>query len=116
MIGGKMILATIMRNMFMICVPLFLLLTGYLMSNKKVEKKYYKGIIKTLYVFILTSIICGFYKYQKGNYNNLIELFLSIFDYTGAGYSWYIEMYIGLFLLIPFLNLIYNNLTSKNKK
>lgn len=114
--GTVMLIATIIRNVFMICVPLFILLTGYLMSNKKLEKKYYKGILKTIYIFLLASIICIFYKYKKGYYNDFLEMFLSIFDYTGAGYSWYIEMYIGLFLIIPFLNLIYNNLESKKQQ
>ena len=33
-VGGKMLLSTILRTVFMVCVPLFLLLTGYLMSGK----------------------------------------------------------------------------------
>lgn len=32
----------------MVCVPLFIMLTGYLMCQKELNKKYYKGIIKTL--------------------------------------------------------------------
>jgi len=50
-IGKTMYIATIFRSMFMVCVPLFLVLTGYLMSGKKLSKTYYLGI-KKLYVFI----------------------------------------------------------------
>jgi len=36
--------------------------------------------------------------------------------FYGADYAWYVEMYIGLFLIIPFLNLIYNGLESVKQK
>jgi surface polysaccharide O-acyltransferase-like enzyme len=39
-----------------------------------------------------------------------------IFDFTANDYAWYFEMYIGLFLLIPFLNLAYSGLKSKRHK
>lgn len=37
-----------------------------------------------------------------------------ILDYE-YGYSWYVEMYIGLFLLIPFLNAMYKSIGRKQK-
>ena len=46
----------------MICVPLFLLLTGYLMKNKELSIKYYKGIGNTLFVYVLASIACVLFK------------------------------------------------------
>lgn len=42
MIGFKMFIKCIIRSFFIICVPLFLLLTGYLMK----DKVYQKNIIK----------------------------------------------------------------------
>ena len=89
----------------MICVPLFLLLTGYLMKNKELSIKYYKGIGNTLFVYVLASIACVLFKniYYPNEHHNLL---LSILNFTGANYAWYIEMYIGLFFIIPFLNLI----------
>ena len=39
-----------------------------------------------------------------------------IFDFTTAPYAWYIEMYIGLFLLIPFLNILYSNLQTQKQE
>lgn len=41
---------------------------------------------------------------------------LSIFSYTTVPYGWYINMYIGLFLIIPFLNVLYNNLDGQRSK
>ena len=37
-------------------------------------------------------------------------------NYEVIPYGWYIEMYICLFLLIPFLNLIYKCLDTQRKK
>lgn len=102
--GKAMCLMTIMRTSFMVCVPLFLLLTGYLMNHKVLSRRYYLGIIKVLGTYVLASIACIlvniFYHQQEISFKQAV---LSIFDFTGARYSWYIEMYIGLFLLIPFL-------------
>ena len=36
--------------------------------------------------------------------------------FTGAPHAWYVEMYIGLFLLILFLNVLYHGLTSRRQK
>jgi len=117
-IGGKRILIMVlMRTAFMISVPLFLLLTGYLMRKKELSKKYYSGIKKTLSIYILASLACLIYKVLFLNMNySLFGIIKDILGFSLAKYSWYIEMYIGLFLLIPFLNLIYNNLKTKKEK
>ena len=109
MYGKEMLILTTIRNFFMICVPLFLLATGYLMNRKKFDKKYYKGIVRVLYVYVIVSIICIIYSKIKGDQSSIWHMVLSIFSFSAAGYSWYVEMYIGLFLIIPFLNLIYNS-------
>lgn len=107
----------IVRTFMLVCVPLFIILTGYLMNKKTMSKKYYMGILKTLSIYVIASIPCYFHRqYFIGEKANIKDLVLSILDFTAAEYSWYIEMYIGLFLLIPFINLIYNNLISKKQK
>lgn len=117
MIGFKMFIKCIIRSFFIICVPLFLLLTGYLMKDKVLSKKYYKGISNTLIVYIVSSVACVIFKILYNQISiNLVDSILSILDFTGANYSWYIEMYIGLFLIIPFLNLIYKNLANKKQR
>lgn len=115
--GKKMLLMVIIRTGLMICVPLFLLLTGYLMRKKELSKKYYKGLMKTIAIYLLASVACLLYKsiFLKNDYS-IIGAIKGILNFSLANYSWYIEMYIGLFLLIPFLNLIYNNLNSKKQK
>ena len=55
--GKRMLVMVIMRTLFMTCIPLFLMLTGYLMNKKKLNLKYFKGIIKTLTIYILAKIL-----------------------------------------------------------
>lgn len=115
--GMRMYIMTLIRTFFMVCVPLFLILTGYLMGRKKLEKGYYPKIAKTLFVYIAASILCILYKkYFLGHDIGLFGGFGGILNFSGASYSWYIEMYIGLFLLIPFLNGAYLSLETKKKK
>lgn len=116
-IGTRMLIMCIMRCFFMICVPLFMMLTGYLMSNKTLSKKYYFGITKTIVIYILASISCLIFKqvYFKEKYT-LFQMLLMICDFSAANYSWYIEMYIGLFMLIPFLNILMSRLDKSGKK
>lgn len=39
-----------------------------------------------------------------------------ILSFEAAKYSWYVNMYIGLFLFIPYLNKMYNGLESQKEK
>lgn len=107
-----MALCTFVRNTAMSCVPLFIILTGYLMSQKKLNKEYYKGIVRTLLIFALAEACCIIYDLSVFE-KSAKDIILSIgVDH----YSWYIDMYIGLFLIIPFLNLAYNGLQTQKQK
>lgn len=113
----EMYFATVLRTFFSVCVPLFMILSGFLLCNKTLKKGYYSGIRKTVIIYILAAIACIIYKSCIGVYAlDTLSFFMGILDFTGANYSWYIEMYIGLFLLVPFLNLIYKNLESRKQK
>ena len=114
-LGKKMYIATLMRTAFMVCVPLFLLLTGYLMNKKNLSKKYYYGIIRTLAMYFLSTLFILIYRiFLKNEPISLVYCIKNITSFYQ--YSWYISMYIGLFMLIPFINLIYNNLRGKKQK
>ena len=43
-------------------------------------------------------------------------LFTMLFGFADNGYTWYIEMYLGLFLLFPFLNGAWDALSTKKEK
>lgn len=117
-VGKRMYIMMIMRTFFMICVPLFVILTGYLMSKKELKLSYYAGITKTLSIYLGACIACNIYKIiVLKTPMSIKDVIISIFDFSAAPYSGYINMYIGLFLLIPFLNILYRGLsTQKHKK
>ena len=117
MLGGRMLVLTVMRMPFTVCVPLFIMLTGYLMNKKTLSCKYYLGIIKTLGIYVLASVACLVYKRVAfGIEMSARGTLFGILDFSAANYSWYIEMYIGLFLLIPFINLMYVGLKTRKQK
>ncbi len=114
--GKRMYIMTLMRTFFMICVPLFIVLTGYLMNKKRICKKYYLGIVKVIVIYIFVSIVCIIYKILSGGNFSFTVAIGEILNFTAVDYAWYVEMYIGLFLMIPFLNVLWNNLETKGQK
>lgn len=112
----NMYIGIFFRTLFMICVPLFIITTGYLMKNKTLSKKYYLGVLRVLIIYLLDAFIyLGYNTIYNGESFSIRHIIKSILNFD-IGYSWYIKMYLGLFLLIPFINLIYNNLKNKKQK
>lgn len=113
----RMVIMTFMRNLFLLCIPLFLLLTGYLQGNKAFEpnKKYYLKILKVIVPFLIIMTFDLIYIVNALGWEYGVKEY--VHNYTSfTHYSWYVEMYIGLFMLIPFLNLIWLNLKSKKQE
>lgn len=105
------------RCLSFVGVLLFIILTGYLKVKKKPDKSHYKSIITILIVYLIMSILSLlFKKYVLHEDKSISNLIIGIFNYTTAPYSWYVKMYIGLFLLIPFLNILYNNIPTRQTK
>ena len=114
--GGKMFFLLFLRNTGFLCVPLFLLLTGYLNTNAGITKKYYSKIKKLVLAYLLISIIVIIFKYFYFENHDIVGMIIGITNYSTIDYAWYFEMYVGLFLLIPFLNILYKNISSKKEK
>ena len=115
--GWRMYTMVFLRSFFMICVPLFLLLSGFLQCNKKIEKSYYKKLIYTVAIAYLACICCITYRTIFLDVPfSLVYSIKAILDFSAAPYSWYVRMYVCLFLLIPFLNILYSSLKSKKQK
>lgn len=119
--GGEMLVATVFRTVFMVCVPLFLLLTGYLMSGKEIKTegksllKFYGKLSSVIIPYvIITILILAWRILYKGDALTFRSCLFTLLDY--AHYSWYVEMYIGLYLLIPFLNIIWKNLATEKSQ
>jgi hypothetical protein rflaF_13462 len=106
-----------MRWLVYTCVPLFMIATGYLMKNKKFSGKYYLGLIKIIVIYLVVSIPCMIK--DKEVFNKEFTPWTVVkgfFEFTNAQYSWYVNFYIALFLLIPFLNLAFNGLENKKQR
>lgn len=115
MLGRRMYIGTIARTFCMVCVPLFLLLTGYLMNKKVLSKKYYGAIVKVIVVYLISTILMLiFQKYYLKQTLSLRDVIANILSFQQ--YSWYVGMYIGLFIMIPFLNIVFNSLDLKGKR
>ena len=106
--GKRMLILATIRTGFMVCVPLFLLLTGYLVSGKNIPleakslKKYYKKIIPILLSYALAmALIFAIFRLRGDGSYTFQKLVFGILGYKE--YSWYVNLYIGLFLLSPFL-------------
>ena len=136
----------IIRFIALSCVPLFILLTGYLNNKKEISFKYYKAIIPLLLSYFLITFIELFgmnaftinkvddFSAFSGDsivaVSNTVVQFTpekiaeinwpvnltKVFNFTENSYAWYFEMYIGLFLLIPFLNIMWDNLKGKKER
>lgn len=115
--GWEMVLLAAGRRLFSISVPLFLIITGYLNINKKLSKEYYYGGIKVLVSYIVISLVTILFLIYHNHVDLTVKQWvLSITGFTAISYGWYIEMWIGLFLLIPFLNILWHSLGVKRHK
>ncbi len=101
------------RMLAFCCVPLFMVTTGYLCRKKEMGLNYYKKIVKVLIEYFICSslVYFGGIIFTEQTFN-IIAMMRFVFNISN---QWYVSMYIGLFLLIPFLNILYNNITTLKK-
>lgn len=112
-----MTLAVAGRITFMCCIPLFLMLTGYLKCGKEWKKGYYRSLLPILITWVIVSVICLWYKIcVKGDKLTPYEWLVEFLDFGLANYSWYIEMYIGLLLFSPVLNMAWIGAATQKKR
>lgn len=115
--GVSLFIQAIVCHLFQIGIPLFIILTGYLNINKTITKKHYKDIIRVLVSYIVFSLITiVFRKYYLSENLSWTQWGLKILDFSAIPYAWYIEMWIGLFTLTPFLNILYKAIPTKTQK
>lgn len=102
---------------FTIGSDIYMMLTGFLCVNKPLSLKFYKSGGKVLFSYLLFSILTiafGIYVLENGK--SWIDGIKGIFSYSAIAYAWYIEMWIGLFLMAPFLNVWYKSLPDRKMK
>lgn len=115
--GVEMFLLGMGHTLFMTNVCLFMMLTGYLNINKQVSCKYYRSGIRVLVSYLMFSVLTiVFRKYYLHENHSLGQWVMKITDFSAIPYAWYIEMWIGLFLLTPFLNTLWRGIDSKRHR
>ena len=67
---------TILQQLFLACIPLFLISTGYLNNSVDISKKYFKKIVPILILYILSNLKCNictlFHKYCTLKHYNFL--------------------------------------------
>lgn len=115
--GVSLFIQGMMNSVFMVGVPLFMMLTGYLNIKKTPTKKYYKGMLRVLVAYLIFSIVTILFRnYYLGEDRSIVQWALAIFNYSAIPYAWYIEMWIGLALLAPFLNYLWHAIPNMREK
>lgn len=105
MAGARAFVIMLYRYMVMSCVPLFIMATGYLQCKKTADKRFYKGIIPIIITYFFTTAVCVAVGGLLGDELTVSGVIVKTLNFTQNGYAWYVEMFIGLYLLIPFLNM-----------
>lgn len=109
-----MIFPTAVRWLGICAVPMFMIISGYFKCNAKICKKHYFAVIPLLFTHIFISCIRIWvdHKFHGAVVDwEYIKDKLLFFEY-----GWYIRLYIGMLLLMPFFNIAYKNIGQKWKK
>lgn len=107
----------VVRHLFTCCIPLYVMLSGYLCKNKKLSARYYLGLLRVLGVYLIAAVSTLIFEQLTGRADrSLYRMAADLVNFQCIDYSWYIQMYFGLFLMIPFLNLIYNGLRTQKQR
>lgn len=96
------------------CNAMFMLLTGYLKSTSPWGKRYYKSLVAVLVGYVLTCVISYPIRYFCIGETDPLEVWLGRFI-GFSNYAWYVEMYIGLFLFSPLVNLALDKIQEPKK-
>lgn len=116
--GAAMCVMTEIDSLCLTCVPLFLLLTGFLESRREIPitgeglLHFYGKLIGIYCIYLPVSLLVLLFRTRilgerLGGWGSLEAIF------GFQHYSWYVEMYLGLALLIPFLNVLWGALPGR---
>lgn len=113
-IGFWMWAADSFRWLFFGCNGLYMMLTGYLKSEKPLNCRYYRSMLPVIVGYVFTSAISipirHFFMDDQQAFAEWLNRFL---NYSGCYYGWYVEMYIGLLLFSPIINLALEQMKEK---
>ena len=107
-------LSSFIWMILMTCVPLFIMTTGYLMKDKTYSKSYFIKLLPVIGIYCLAASIYTFFDVRVINIDYFGKLLVNIFSFSH--YAWYVNMYIGLYLIIPFLNAGFKSFNNRRSQ
>lgn len=113
-VGAAMLFANGARSLSCACIGIFVMITGYLRSEETPSRRYFRSIGVVLVGYIIAAAISiPIRHFLLGNVQPLDVWVKRFFGFGGVYYGWYVEMYIGLMLLSPLVNLAIAHVTEK---
>lgn len=113
MVGKVMFGFTGLRTIALLCIPLFMLITGYLCIDRTAIDKVYRSIGSFMGSVLLLTTAAYCIATPAWSLSEGISYILNTLTDEGA---WYVCMYAGLLLLMPFLNTGWEKLDHKSKQ
>lgn len=111
-VGAAMWAADSFRWLFFSCNGIYMMLTGYLISQKEMTSRYYLRLIPIVISYTLTCLISyPIRHFLQGEHLPFAQWLQNYFSFSN--YAWYAEMYIGLILFSPVLNLGLRSMKSR---
>lgn len=100
-----------------IAVPIFIMISGYTMLDKcDSYKKSGQRVLRIVVALYLFSLVYYLGQYENGDrlFITVKDFFFSVFQYSLTSAYWYMYMYIGLLIMLPFLQKMVANLSKKD--
>lgn len=105
-------------------VPMFLIITGALLLNKKeisiylMISKYIKRIIYALFIFGVPFAMIEIYMNTNTIQptNMLIQSIVKVIDGNSWSHLWYLYALIGIYFILPFIKIVLDNTDKKTHK
>ena len=111
LVSMKMYAMTYFRWLFLVSIPLFMMITGYLKGNKTISKAHYMSLIPIIITYIIICVIRMLVENKMyGQIHTFKTAVKSLLNYQSA---WYVGMYISLMFICPFLNKLWKSLDKK---
>lgn len=112
--GIFMWLAGSIRWLSVSCIGLFLLLSGYLQSEKTNMRSCHRSLVSVLISYLIASMISiPIVHFVFNDPKSFTEWIKVVLRFGGVSYGWYAIMYICLMLIAPFINVMLKNLSIK---
>ena len=104
---------SLVRLMMYQCVPLFLISTGFLMRGAEFSLRHYiKAIPLILNSYIVGAVVVLYRILALNDRTPLLFQIQSIYQFNQPSYGWYMNMYMSLYMIMPFLNYAFRSMKT----